>query len=581
MIAGILGLIIFIAVGGGIVFTIVQRSDEPVDRGAAVQRLYLYLVSLISYITALFGLDGVLRTLADVWLGGGEGIYTINADSYVRQQLARTAGILLVATLVFLLHWGFIQGRRTQPGEVNAALRKLFLYVALGFTVGFALTSMYELLRGIIDLAFGVPIAQSSIWPSEWLHFVTITTAALGLAAYLRDTIVNDGDYNAETNRAAGLWRKLYFLIASLTGLTLILWGTTTLIESLLRTLLDRFSAILSVSDGILSTWSDPIAQLLLGSVLLRFHWRAWQSLAQASPAERTSSVRRLYLYAAVVISAIFALVGAATFLDALLLRLFGANDNSWLQIAQQTSMSLAAILPGVVAWRWYWQQVHQESQWLGAGRDADTVRRIYYYAIAATGLGLLWIGAGTLVQVLLDWALSGDLIGQGLWREPLANGLSLLAVGAPIWSMHWRTVQPVARQENESGALERGSLPRRVYLYGVALIGALVILYYLAQVVYRFFLMILGEPNAAFFSPVTADEVARSVIAAIIWGLHMLALRSDLQMGGHAPAARMEEQRRELEAKIARLERELTMAREELSTLQSEFATQPLQNKG
>jgi hypothetical protein len=271
----------------------------------------------------------------------------------------------------------------------------------------------------------------------------------------------------------------------------------------------------------------------------------------------------------------IFALTGGALLLNALLLRLLGGSSDSWLDLLRQNRTAAAAILPGSLAWRWVWQQIQAESRQLGTGAAGDQVRRIYAYTVAAVGLALLWIGAGTLVQVALDWLLSGDLLDQGIWRAPLANGLSLLAVGAPIWALHWQAVQIVARQPGAVGAAERHALPRRIYLYGVALIGALVILYYLAQVLYRLFLMLLGEPNAAFFSAQTADEIARSLIAGAIWGIHLLALRTDLQWierekeeTGAVTAVAVAERRQALEARILGLEQELAAARAELAEM-------------
>ena len=273
MISGILIFIVLIAIVGGILFTAVQRGEGVVDRGATVRRLYLYLVALVSYLTALFGLNGLLRILAELWFGGGwlggkAILYQINADSFVREQLARTAGLLVVTTLLFLLHWGFIQGRRWQPGETTAALRKLFLYVALGFTLGFTLVNCYQLLTGIADLAFGLSLAQSTIWPSGWFHRLTMIVLTSALTSYLRQTLRGDGDYNAETNRAAKLWRQLYFLVACLTGLTLLLWGTTSLIDQLLRSLLDQLTSVLITVDGRVQPWSGPLAQILLGGWL-------------------------------------------------------------------------------------------------------------------------------------------------------------------------------------------------------------------------------------------------------------------------------------------------------------------------
>ncbi|MBK8050311.1 MAG: hypothetical protein IPK16_26330 [Anaerolineales bacterium] len=65
--------------------------------------------------------------------------------------------------------------------------------------------------------------------------------------------------------------------------------------------------------------------------------------------------------------------------------------------------------------------------------------------------------------------------------------------------------MQRIARQPNIQGAEERGALFRRIYLFGIALVGALVILFELAQVVYQLLLVLMGEPNTTLFSAETA----------------------------------------------------------------------------
>lgn len=58
--------------------------------------------------------------------------------------------------------------------------------------------------------------------------------------------------------------------------------------------------------------------------------------------------------------------------------------------------------------------------------------------------------------SALLDTLLSSNLGPSGIWHEPLANGLSLLAVGAPIWLLHWRNVQGRAERTDATGAAEQ-----------------------------------------------------------------------------------------------------------------------------
>jgi Tfp pilus assembly protein FimV len=150
---------------------------------------------------------------------------------------------------------------------------------------------------------------------------------------------------------------------------------------------------------------------------------------------------------------------------------------------------------------------------------------------------------------------------------------LSRLLIAAPIWAYHWQRVQQVARREDEIGHAERASGPRKVYLYGVALAGGLIILYYLAQVAYRLLLLLLGDPTATFVGAGPAGDLARSAIAAVIWIVHVMAIRRDAQMGAEpleeAPAAVARDERRaSLEARIAQLENELSAARAELAVL-------------
>ena len=177
------------------------------------------------------------------------------------------------------------------------------------------------------------------------------------------------------------------------------------------------------------------------------------------------------------------------------------------------------------------------------------------------------------MVQVGLDW-IRGQITtgGERIWVFPLAAGLSRIVVAAPIWAYHWQVVQRVARQDDAAGRAERASGPRKVYLYGVALVSGLVILFYLAQVAYRLLLVLLGDPTVSFMGAEAAGDLARSAIAAIIWTVHVLAIRDDAKMGADAIETPLDltpvERRAILEARINQLEIELKQLREELASL-------------
>jgi hypothetical protein len=349
----------------------------------------------------------------------------------------------------------------------------------------------------------------------------------------------------------------------------MIIWGGASVLEVGWRLLFDRFTSPLTVGAG---WWrgqlSDGLALALLGVILARTNWKRWQAITETEPGEARAALRRLYLYTAVVISALAALAPLAMLLRQLLLLILDATYGSWAELANEIVTPLAFAPLGIAAWVWHWRTLRAEAQRYGESSEGATVRRLYFYTVAATGLVLLWFGSTSLLQALLDRVLVTD---GGFWIEPLATGLSLLAVGAPIWSLHWRAAQAGARQPTAEGAQERSSLPRRIYLYGVALAGALLILYYLALVVYRLLLLLLGDPNAGLFSAATVSDLARCIIAGVLWAVHVIAIRDDAQMPvadadaePEAPGA----QRAALLQRIQSLERELATARTALAEL-------------
>jgi hypothetical protein len=249
------------------------------------------------------------------------------------------------------------------------------------------------------------------------------------------------------------------------------------------------------------------------------------------------------------------------------------------------------AFLPiGFVLWYWHWRLIQREAASYGDTPESTAVRRIYYYTVAAIGLVLTWFGLVEILRVILDLLTPFQTVLSGSYRaEQLATGLSLLAVGVPVWAFHWRTVQSVARRPDAVGEAERASWPRRLYLYTVALVGALIILYYLTTVVYRILLLLLGEPDVALFGAETVDALARSAITLVFWMVAVLAIRQDGQLGveddvvpegvGGSVDVLMTEtttRKAQLETQIHQLEAELSAAQAQLAALMESEQKKP-----
>ncbi len=545
-----------------------SASDRP-NRLATIRRLYFYIVALISFVVLLAGLDSLLRYLIETWLDAPGQATFMDAD-YTRRIIAQNGGFLLVATPIFLLHWNYMQRRRDEPGERGAGLRKLFLYIASAVALIYALSNAYRLLNGLANLALGETLQANPLWPSGWLHAVVMIVLATILQLYWHRTLLSDGDYGRE-HGWAGTWRRFYQAAAGLAGLILLLQGGYNLVSVAWQVVVGSTAREATSAFGWLRyQLADGIALTLVGALLANINWQRWRATTERFPSEATAVLRRVYLYVAVVFSALATVIPAAIALRVFLLLLLGSDLLTWADVPDRLAESLPYLPVGLVAWLWYWRFLGQEASQYGETAEGASVRRLYYYIVAAVGLALLWVGAVGILQALLD----RFLVGQGsFWVEPLATGLSLVIVGAPIWSLHWRTAQTIARRDDVVGAQERASLPRRVYLYGVALVGALLILFHLAQVVYRLLLLLLGDPSADLFSAATISDLARSVIAALLWGVHLLAIRNDSQLQGDGEAdplagQSLETQRRTLNERIARLEDELAAARAALAQL-------------
>jgi hypothetical protein len=277
---------------------------------------------------------------------------------------------------------------------------------------------------------------------------------------------------------------------------------------------------------------------------------------------EGQAAMRRIYLYLSVFSGAALALTPAALLLREALLMALGSGGGTLAELLEQMVEPTSFIPIGVLVWGGHWALLRRETDAYGDSGQSAMVRRLYAYLVAAIGLALLWTGAVQVIHALLGSWLTGDL-----WDDPLATGLSLLAVGAPVWTIFWRRVQSIA--ETAEGGQERDSWPRKVYLYGVALVGALLLLSTLAQALYRVLLTLLGEPDLAFSSNELAYQLADSAIAAVLWSIHLWALRADGRFEKPPQLVEAADPHAALQVRIALLEEELNSARAELAALE------------
>ena len=84
----------------------------------SIRRLYFYLVAFISIEVVLWGLVGLLRSVANDTISGG-------ADA-----LAQALALILVGVPIFLLHWLWVQRASERDEEEKTATLRVEEYRA-------------------------------------------------------------------------------------------------------------------------------------------------------------------------------------------------------------------------------------------------------------------------------------------------------------------------------------------------------------------------------------------------------------------------------------------------------------------
>ncbi|NJO83413.1 MAG: DUF3842 family protein [Blastochloris sp.] len=153
-------------------------------------------------------------------------------------------------------------------------------------------------------------------------------------------------------------------------------------------------------------------------------------------------------------------------------------------------------------------------------------MRRLSWYLVATIGLATTLIGLGFIISVLIR-ALGAPNFGDDL-REQLAWSLAALIAGLPVWALTWRRAQQLAERDGAAGDDERGSLMRRIYLYGFLFAATLTILSGLIYIVFRLLRLALGEPVEGNLLADLAQAIAFSALAGGVLFYHGGILRNE-----------------------------------------------------
>ena len=411
---------------------------------------------------------------------------------------------------------------RRDREERGAALRRLYLYGAMALFLGSTIPNAFDLLDGLLRLAFGLR-PESYRYPGlsqvgfVVQHLVAMAVLAL-LWAYHWRVAVTEAREVPEEGRAATV-RRWYVYGFGAAGLAM----TTLAVVYLSRWLMFQLGGgpAISRQAGLVR----EVARLAVGLPLWLVFWQ-WAQRLFAAPdeEERGSVLRKVYLYLAVFLS-VLATVTTLTVLlaDGLgrLLRVTGSESGGG-----DIREALAILLGGGLVWAYHAYVLRRDAAQAGEPATAAWVRQLYHYLVAAIGLGALLAGLAGVLSLLVR-ALAGVSFVRGL-PEEAAWFTALILIGLPVWLLPWRRMQLAATASGPAGDVESRSLVRKIYLYFYLFVATMTVLGSGVYVVFRLISLALGVAQRGNLLADVGQALAYSLLAVGIWLYHGACLRAD-----------------------------------------------------
>ncbi len=456
VIPDIVPTLILLAIVFGIVYAIYawrKREPDP-DAGhdpelGTLKRLYFYGISFAALMVLIAGISLAAQSLLNVLFDG-------QAFSLSSNRLAWGLSLFIVALPIWAFHWRFIlRNAAAMPIESRSVVRKLYVYLTLGVSLGFLMGVCYEILKWTMMAGEFPEFSLASVlpWAMAWGYHWQIESA--------------EGQRSVETR---GI-RRLYLYAAAFVGAVMFAAGAGGIVHTLLQ---DGYSAMFLVAVALpdqaglaRESLRTDLSVAIVGGAVYWAHWRVF------ARSDRDSVLRWTFLFLATVGGAATALASGGVAVFTALSWLFGAaNERAALHFDDMPATLVIASV-GAVAWALFRRRMLAEA----VGEYATPIRRIYDHLMAALGLAALsgasFMIFNTALTVLAD-GLSVTVRDSDAWWSPVTAILTTLVIGVPVWGYYWRRLRLAADAEPQS---EATALSHRVYIFAVMGAGALAFL--------------------------------------------------------------------------------------------------------
>jgi hypothetical protein len=239
--------------------------------------------------------------------------------------------------------------------------------------------------------------------------------------------------------------------------------------------------------------------------------------------------LRRLYLYAVVLVCAVVTLLAAGSSIETVLRAILGAPEgNGARAFSRHLIEPVVGALPFVGFWLIHRTRIQDESTRFAGPVLSASMRRFYVYGLALVGLVFTSVGAAYTAGVLIDLILGGTkTVGFSAvwWRGQVSQFGALALVGAAVWLWHWYLAQVKRHEDPEA---ERWTVSRRIFLY-TSLAGSLVAaLGSLSVIIYRVFNVLLDVTPSGGLASSVSGAAGAAIVAVAVLVYFGLILRQD-----------------------------------------------------
>ena len=478
----------------------------------SIRRLYFYLVAFISIEVVLWGLVGLLRSVANDTISGG-------ADA-----LAQALALILVGVPIFLIHWLWVQRTSARDEEEKTAtLRAVFFYAILLAT----LVPVAQNLLSFIDRAL---VQGAGLGVGRAFSPFREQTLADNLIAILMNGIVAAYFWNILRGEWATLpdplrenfteVRRLYRYIWVLYGLLMTVFGA----QQVLRFLFYVPGDVLGELGR--EVVVNGVALLVVGTPIWVYSWRVIQD-SLSDPAEMGSALRLGILYLLALGGVITVITTASMVVNAIITWLLGAE---WIlrDFIQQIGGPISIGLPLGLVWAYhgYWLNRHIEAT--GDPVRQAAMKRLYHYILAFIGLVVAFIGVATLFAFVVDIVTGTSILMSDSTRGTLATSLSSLIVGLPLWLVMWRPMQAEAMAQSGMGDHARRSVIRKIYLYLALFASVIGGMATAVGLVYQLIRVLLGGETGSGFVNDVLNLIQLLFLFGVVLIYHLNVLRMD-----------------------------------------------------